>query len=103
MQTLSHPTREQIRFESVLDALAHPVRLRVVRRLADGEELTCGTTLPDVPKSAASHHWRILRESGVLHARREGRTILHTLRREDLDARFPGLLEVVRNAVDADV
>lgn len=100
MKQLHHPTVDQLRIESVLEALANPLRLRIVRRLANGEELTCGTVLPDVSKSAASHHWRVLREGGVLHARREGRTILHALRRDDLDARFPGLLDSVLAAVD---
>ncbi|MGK5550119.1 ArsR/SmtB family transcription factor [Actinomadura kijaniata] len=101
MQALLHPTRDQFRIEAVLEALAHPVRLRIVQRLADGEELTCGTVLPDVPRPAASHHWRVLRESGILFARKEGRTILHTLRRQDLDARFPGLLDSVLRAVES--
>ena len=102
MRALSHPDRSQLRIGPVLEALASPVRLRIVRRLAAGEELTCGTVLPDVPASSASHHWRVLREGGILHARREGRIILHTLRREDLDARFPGLLDVVLTALDAE-
>ncbi|MEV4179405.1 helix-turn-helix domain-containing protein [Nonomuraea sp. NPDC049709] len=102
MRALTHPDRSQLHIETVLEALANPVRLRIVRRLAAGEELTCGTVLPDVPASSASHHWRVLRDSGVLRARREGRIILHTLRRDDLDARFPGLLDVVLTALDAE-
>ncbi|GGQ85667.1 ArsR/SmtB family transcription factor [Couchioplanes azureus] len=98
MTALVHPARGDLRLPDVLEALAHPVRLRIVRRLADGEELTCGTTLPDVGKSTASHHWRVLREGGVLFQRREGRTVLMSLRRADLDARFPGLLDAVLNA-----
>ncbi|GAA4697734.1 helix-turn-helix domain-containing protein [Promicromonospora umidemergens] len=88
-----------MRIEAVLEALSHPVRLQILRRLAGGEELTCGTVLPDVPPSSASHHWRVLRASGVLFARRDGRVILHTLRRDDLDARFPGLLDAVLAAI----
>jgi DNA-binding transcriptional ArsR family regulator len=99
MRTLTHPTRDQLRLDAVLDALASPVRLRIVRRLAHGADLTCGTVLPDVPPSSASHHWRVLREGGVLLARRDGRIIRHTLRRDDLDTRFPGLLDAVLAAV----
>ena len=95
MQTLTHPDRGQLRLEGVLNALANPVRLQIVQRLAGGEELTCGTVLPDVPASSATHHWRVLRESGVLFARRQSRVIVHSLRRDDLDARFPGLLDAV--------
>lgn len=100
MQALTHPNRADLTIESVFEALANPVRLRIVRRLASGEELTCSTVLPDVPASSATHHWRVLRNSGVLHARRQGRLILHTLRRDDLDARFPGLVDVIMQTLD---
>ncbi|MFE0474869.1 ArsR/SmtB family transcription factor [Streptomyces sp. NPDC058947] len=99
MKALTHPSRADLRIESVLDAMANPTRLRIIERLAGGEELTCSTTLPDVSPSTASRHWNVLREAGILHARREGRIILHSLRRDDLDARFPGLLDSVLTAV----
>ncbi|BCL25407.1 ArsR/SmtB family transcription factor [Streptomyces aurantiacus] len=100
MKSLTHPAREDLLIQSVLDALANPIRLRIVKRLAGGEELTCSTVLPEVSASTASRHWQVLRESGILWARREGRIILHTLRREDLDFRFPGLLDCVLAAVE---
>ena len=84
-----------MRIEAVLAALDHPVRLRVVRELAVNEEMTCGEILPDVAKSSASHHWRVLREGGVVEQRREGRNLYLHLRRADLDSRFPGLLDAV--------
>ncbi|MET8874598.1 metalloregulator ArsR/SmtB family transcription factor [Nocardia sp. NPDC004604] len=98
MAALPHPDRAQLRLDDVLAAMGHPLRLRIVRALASGEERSCGTVLPDgseVPKSSASHHWRVLREGGVVRQRREGRYLLVSLRREDLEARFPGLLDVV--------
>lgn len=99
MKPLTHPAREDLRIEAVLDALANPTRLKIVERLAGGEALTCSTVLPEVSPSTASRHWQVLREAGVLWARREGRIILHSLRRDDLDARFPGLLDSVLAAV----
>ncbi|MFF4656340.1 ArsR/SmtB family transcription factor [Streptomyces sp. NPDC001381] len=99
MKPLTHPSRAELRIEAVLDAMANPTRLKIIERLADGEELTCSTTLPDVSPSTASRHWHVLREAGLLRARREGRIILHSLRREDLDSRFPGLLDSVLAAV----
>ncbi|MFF5187379.1 ArsR/SmtB family transcription factor [Streptomyces sp. NPDC000345] len=99
MKPLTHPSRAELRIEAVLDAMANPTRLKIIERLAGGEELTCSTTLPDVSPSTASRHWHVLREAGLLRARREGRIILHSLRREDLDSRFPGLLDSVLAAV----
>ncbi len=92
---LEQPAREAITVEAVLTALSHPVRLRVVRTLARGGEMTCQAILPEMTKSSASHHWRVLRESGVVEQRRVGRYLYQLLRREDLDARFPGLLDAV--------
>lgn len=84
MSEREHPDREALRIEAVLAALDHPVRLRVVRELAANEEMTCGEVLPDVAKSSASHHWRVLREGGVVEQRREGRHLYLHLRRADL-------------------
>jgi len=101
MAVLLHPERDQLRLEDVLEALANPIRLRVVRTLAEIEEMSCGEILPDISKSTASHHWRVLREGGVVHQRREGRNLMLTLRREDLDGRFPGLLDTILRVSDA--
>lgn len=95
MTDSEHPDREALRIEAVLAALDHPVRLRAVRRLGAGEEMTCQEILPDVTKSSASYHWRVLRENGVVEQRREGRHLHLRLRRADLDERFPGVLDAV--------
>jgi DNA-binding transcriptional ArsR family regulator len=94
---VDHPATSALRIEDVLAALNHPARLRVVRTLAVHAELTCQEILPDMTKSSASHHWRMLRESGVVEQRREGRYLFMRLRRADLDSRFPGLLDAVIN------
>lgn len=91
----NHPEREQIRLENVLFALGNPLRMEIVRQLAGGVELTCGALRQDVAKSTMTHHWRVLRDSGVIWQRPQGRENLISLRREDLDARFPGLLETL--------
>ncbi|WP_343046132.1 helix-turn-helix transcriptional regulator [Nonomuraea typhae] len=91
-----HPTRDQIDLVDVMAALGHPVRAEIVRRLAtSGQEEFCGSILPGVPKSTLTNHWRVLRESGVICQRPEGRKLYLRLRREDLDERFPGLLDLV--------
>lgn len=93
--TLTHPPRADIKIEAVLQALADPVRLRIVRELArigcDG--IACGSIDLPVTKSTRTHHLRILREAGVTLVRPVGTSRITTLRRDDLDALFPGLLD----------
>ncbi|MDR6290520.1 MULTISPECIES: ArsR/SmtB family transcription factor [Inquilinus] len=102
MITPQHPDRHQIRLENVLAALGHPMRLAVLRALAADGERACGTLLKGVSKSTLTHHWRVLRDSGVIWQRPHGRENLLSLRREDLDARFPGLLDALLGAAAAD-
>ncbi len=91
-----HPERSEIELPAVLHALSDPHRLEIVRRLAeDTEPRPCGTFGFDISKSTMTHHFRTLREAGVIRQERKGTTKLTELRREDLDARFPGLLEAV--------
>ncbi|RBQ16792.1 transcriptional regulator [Spongiactinospora rosea] len=97
-----HPTRDQIRLENVLTALGNPMRLAVVRVLLDSGEMPCGAILDNVSKSTMTHHWRVLRDAGVIWQRPAGRENLLSLRREDLDARYPGLLDAVLNGVLVD-
>jgi DNA-binding transcriptional ArsR family regulator len=93
---LHHPERDQIELPGVLHALSDPPRLEIVRKLAESEEpCACGSIQLGLSKSTMTHHFRVLRESGVIRQRREGTSKLTELRREDLDARFPGLLEAV--------
>jgi DNA-binding transcriptional ArsR family regulator len=90
------PRREEIRLEAVFHALSDPVRMQIVRSLAAAEEAcACGALGLAVSKSTASHHLRVLREAGVIVQHEDGRKRLNELRRDDLDARFPGLLDTV--------
>jgi DNA-binding transcriptional ArsR family regulator len=96
LETLPAPRRDDLRLEDVLQALGDPVRLQIVRTLhADGGNRPCGTFGLPVAKSTASHHFRVLREAGVIHQRAAGRERLTELRSDDLEARFPGLLQSV--------
>ncbi|HEY2451838.1 MAG TPA: helix-turn-helix transcriptional regulator [Scandinavium sp.] len=95
----NHPEREHIRLENVLFALGNALRLEIVKTLADGCELSCGALRQDVAKSTMTHHWRVLRDSGVIWQRPQGRENMISLRREDLDARFPGLLDTLLLAI----
>ena len=82
----------------VLYALSAPVRLSIVKHLAEDGGRACGTFCLPVAKSTASHHFRVLREAGVIQMRPEGTQYITSLRREDLDSRFPGLLDSVLQA-----
>jgi len=93
---LHHPERNAIELPAVLHALSDPQRLEIVRRLADSATpCPCGSIELGVAKSTMTHHYRVLRESGVIRQERQGTTKLTELRREDLDTRFPGLLDAV--------
>lgn len=82
----------------VLYALSDPLRLKIVRQLAEEGETSCGTFDVQMPKSSLSHHFKVLREAGVIATREEGVRRLNALRREDLDRAFPGLLDAVLSA-----
>lgn len=79
----------------VLHALADPVRLEIVRLAAAHPRLPCNRFFDEIPKSTMSHHWRVLREAGVIRQEGHGAARLNSLRREELDHRFPGLLEAI--------
>ncbi|MGA2665491.1 MAG: helix-turn-helix domain-containing protein [Nitrososphaerales archaeon] len=97
MRSLSHPERRAISLTGVLYALSDPARLEVVKALADGRERPCGE-FGMLTKSTLSHHFKVLREAGVIRTKADGRRRLISLRREDLDARFPGLIAAVLDA-----
>jgi DNA-binding transcriptional ArsR family regulator len=94
-----HPTREQIELPMLLDCLSDPTRLAIVYALASndegGRELRCGDFNAFSGKSNLAYHFAKLREAGLIQTRIVGTTRYQQLRRKDLDARFPGLLDVI--------
>lgn len=95
MPPYEHPEASNIALLPVLRALADPIRLEVVRHLARVEHANCAALLRDRPKSSMSHHFQVLRESGLVRTEIQGVQHLNALRREEVDARFPGLLDAV--------
>jgi DNA-binding transcriptional ArsR family regulator len=96
---LLHPATCDLQLHAVLHALSDPHRLQIVQALAASESaLRCGTMGLSITKSTATHHFRVLRDAGVIHQVEDGTARLNSLRREDLDARFPGLLDAVLGA-----
>ena len=95
---LPHPDLADVELPGLLFALSDPARLELVRELASQGPLTvaqCQATGPDVPKSTFSHHLKTLREAGLVRNEPAGRQRTITLRRAELDERFPGLLDAV--------
>lgn len=102
MKFIYHPDIDEVSLAGVLYALGDPVRLTIVSSLAQHRELTCGIAYPlPIPKSTLSHHLKILREAGIIHVRPQGREFYNSLRRDELNQRFPGLLDSVLHSVVA--
>jgi DNA-binding transcriptional ArsR family regulator len=96
MPSFTHPRLEDVALAAALHALADPARLAIVRRLAEDGELSCSAAgCLEVPKSTLSNHFKILRGAGLIRTRSAGRDHLSTLRRDEFEARFPGLLQTV--------
>jgi DNA-binding transcriptional ArsR family regulator len=95
---LAHPDLADVELTTVLFALSDPARLELIRQLATQGPQTvaqCHIVDPDVPKSTFSHHLKTLREAGLVRNEPAGRQRTMTLRRTEIDARFPGLLDSV--------
>ncbi|MFC9327824.1 ArsR/SmtB family transcription factor [Kitasatospora sp. NPDC057015] len=98
MRIPSHPARQDIQLAGLFHALSDPVRLAIVAQLGAAGERYCSELDVRLSKSTLSHHLKVLREAGVTWTRIEGTRRLMALRREDLDALFPGLLPAVLDA-----
>jgi len=95
-----HPAIEDVQLASVLYALADPVRLAIVRKLSEGDcAMNCSTAAPEnLPKSTQSHHYSVLREAGLIRSERRGTAVVNTLRCQELEKRFPGVVASVLGA-----
>ena len=96
-EKIPHPAAEALDLATIMRTVGEPVRLEIVRLLADDRPRLCSdiSDTLGLPESTGSYHLRLLREAGVTRSRAEGTKRLISLRRDDLDARFPGLLDVL--------
>jgi DNA-binding transcriptional ArsR family regulator len=97
MREIRHPNTSDLDLATILRTVGDPVRLGIVRLLADDQERNCSIVgdKMDIPKSTLSYHLRLLREAGVTRTRAEGTERHVSLRREDLESVYPGLLDVL--------
>ncbi len=103
MRPLFHPSLEAVRLEAILHALSDPVRVGILAQIIDStcaQSCTAFAQIGDrvIPKSSLSQHFRILREAGLVRSERLGVEVRNTVRCEEVNARFPGLLAAILDA-----
>jgi len=94
---IPHPPASSLELATIMRTVGDPVRLEIVRMLAGEPALSCGDIAGalGLPDSTCSYHLRLLREAGVTRSRAAGTQRLISLRRDDLEQRFPGLVGVL--------
>ncbi|MFD1123609.1 ArsR/SmtB family transcription factor [Methylophilus flavus] len=101
MRKIKHPSLEQVELTDIMYALSDPTRLEIVGRLANaGRKMTCGEFDLNRPKSSMSHHFKILRAAGLVETLIEGTEHLNALRVEEIEQKFPGVLQSVLRALN---
>lgn len=99
MDDVTEPLAADLDLPRVLAALADRHRLATVRFVASNGESWCARVMEgaglEMSKSTFSHHLRILREAGVVTRRTAGTKSYMCLRKDDLDRRFPGLIDSI--------
>jgi DNA-binding transcriptional ArsR family regulator len=92
---ITEPALETVELAAVLAALADEHRLNIVAELAGSGEMRCGSVDLELSKATRSHHFRVLREAGITATRQEGSHRWVSLRSDELETRFPGLLDAI--------
>jgi DNA-binding transcriptional ArsR family regulator len=100
MRSPLHPAKSQITLPNVLFALSDPTRLRIVKAISEHDQINCCEIEIDLSKSTASRHFRVLREAGIIRMEPRGVVCINSLRRQELEELFPGLLASVLQAIE---
>ncbi len=102
-RVIAHPDIEDVSIQQVLEALADPARRTVIHTLAHSTtHLSCGSIHLPVGRSTTSHHFTVLRQAGLLRQYYKGTTKMNTLRTQELEQRFPGLLTAILTATNTE-
>jgi DNA-binding transcriptional ArsR family regulator len=95
-RNFSHPAMKEVTIDGVLYALADPARRAIVAKLMNGESRSCTKSCAvDMSPSTISFHYKTLRENGLIRSEKKGVEVISTLRKEELDKKFPGLLSSI--------
>ena len=97
MKPYTHPAAGKVTLPEVMRALSDPCRIEIVRALLVGEELACNEVPLKISKATRSHHFAVLRDAGLVMTRTEGTRCMTSVRKAEIDKRFPGLLDLVLN------
>ena len=92
-----HPAVEDITIDGILYALSDPTRRSIIAKLSTCAGINCSQACQELPPSTVSHHHRILRETGLIRSEKKGVEVINSLRRADVERRFPGLLDAILN------
>jgi DNA-binding transcriptional ArsR family regulator len=98
MKSGQSPSLKRMRLSLIFSALSDPVRLEIVQTLLKETELPCGHCRTELSKSTMSHHFKVLREAGIIRKREEGKVHHISVRKEELEARLPGIIEALKKA-----
>lgn len=98
MKQYEHPQAKAFELTAILHALSDPYRLWIVQTLAKTQPLACGPLQGDRPKSSVSHHFSVLRRAGLVRTEVVGTTHMNSLRSDELEQVFPGLLAAILQA-----
>lgn len=96
MREKKHPNIDQVELTDIMYALSDPARVEIIRMIHKaGQPMTCGELNCDRPKSSMSHHFKILRDSGIIETSIEGKEHLNSLRLTEVEKKFPGILKAI--------
>ena len=97
VKTYAHPAMRDVELHVVMQAMSDPCRLAIVRQLlqSKGRALACNEVELDVAKATRSHHFEVLRTAGIIFTEMDGTKCMTSVRRAEMDKRFPGLLKLI--------